>query len=99
MAELNALLPEFKALNIDVFTASVDPEAKAKIQLDEVQPGFDVGVALSLVQMQMRGLYISHPRSPEEHDRPFAEPGLFVINAESAIQIIDISNAPFTRPD
>lgn len=99
LAELNELLPEFKALNIEVVAASVDPEERAKIQLDEINPNFDVGVELSLEQMKALGLYISHPRSPEEHDRPFAEPGLFVINAEGMIQIIDISNAPFTRPE
>ena len=32
-------------------------------------------------QMQQLGVYISHPRSPQETDHPFAEPGLFVINA------------------
>ncbi len=50
-------------------------------------------------QMRALGLYISEPRSPQETDRPFAEPGLFVINPEGKLQIIDISNAPFARPD
>ncbi len=44
-------------------------------------------------------LYTSEPRSPQETDRPFAEPGLFAINPEGKVQIIDISNAPFSRPD
>jgi hypothetical protein len=44
-------------------------------------------------------LYVSEPRSPQETDRPFAEPGLFVINPEGRVQILDISNAPFARPD
>ncbi len=39
------------------------------------------------------------PATRTETDRPFAEPGLFVINADERIQIIDISNAPFARPD
>ena len=49
--------------------------------------------------MKELGLYISHPRSAEEHDRPFAEPGLFVVNSEGLIQVVNISNAPFARPD
>ena len=49
--------------------------------------------------MQRLGLYISDPRSPEETDQPFAEPGLFVINPAGNLQIVDISNAPFSRPD
>ena len=33
-------------------------------------------------QMLALGLYVSEPRSEEETDRPFAEPGVFVINAD-----------------
>jgi hypothetical protein len=49
--------------------------------------------------MRKLGLYISSPRTPPETDRPFAEPGLFLLNPEGKAQIIDISNAPFARPD
>ena len=49
--------------------------------------------------MKTLGLYISHPRSARETDRPFAEPGLFVINGDGKVQVTDISNAPFARPD
>lgn len=31
--------------------------------------------------------------------RRFAEPGLFAITPDGDAQIIDISNAPFARPD
>ena len=50
-------------------------------------------------QMRALGLYISEPRSAQETDRPFAEPGLFVVNPEGNVQIVEISNAPFARPD
>ena len=49
--------------------------------------------------MKSLGLYISNPRSEAETDRPFSEPGLFVINASNQVQLIDISNAPFVRPE
>ena len=49
--------------------------------------------------MNTLGLYISDPRSEKETDHPFAEPGVFVTNAKGEIQIIDISNAPFARPE
>jgi hypothetical protein len=45
------------------------------------------------------GLYISEPRSEKETDHPFAEPAIFVINEHDQIQILDKSNAPFSRPD
>jgi hypothetical protein len=49
--------------------------------------------------MKVLGLYVSEPRSEKETDRPFAEPGVFVINADGLLQVLDISNAPFSRPD
>ena len=54
---------------------------------------------MSIDDMRQLGLYISEPRSPEETDRPFAEPAVFVVNAAAETQIIDISNSPFARPD
>ena len=41
----------------------------------------------------------SNPRNPPETDSQFSEPGLFVINPEGKAHVIDISNAPFARPD
>ena len=41
----------------------------------------------------------SEERSPQETNRPFAEAGLFVINPAGVVQAVDISNAPFARPD
>ena len=29
----------------------------------------------------------------------FAEPGLFIINEKGQLQVIDISNGPFVRPE
>lgn len=49
--------------------------------------------------MQQLGLYISHPRSAQETDHPFAEPGLFVVNEKGQVQVLDISNGPFVRPE
>ena len=60
---------------------------------------FPLGYGLTVAQMQALGLYISNPRSAQETDRPFAEPGLFLINQAGEVQLIDISNAPFARPD
>ena len=41
----------------------------------------------------------SAPRSEQETDHNFAEPGLFVINADGQVQVVDQSNNPFARPD
>lgn len=98
LGELNGVLDQLGELGVDVVAVSGDPEEKAKAQMEQVEPRFTVAYDLSIEQMETLGLYISNPRSPKETDRPFAEPGLFVVNAEGRIQIVDISNAPFVRP-
>ena len=96
---LNDLLPKFNELGVDVVAVSGDSEERAAIQLTDMNLDFQVGYNMTVSQMQALGLYVSDPRSEQESDRPFAEPGLFVVNAEGNIQILDISNAPFARPD
>lgn len=98
LGELNEALPKFNELGVDVVAVSADSEERATAQIAEVTPDFPVGYDLSLEQMDQLGLYVSDPRSEKESDRPFAEPGLFVVNGEGKAQIIDISNAPFARP-
>ncbi|WP_299557842.1 redoxin domain-containing protein [uncultured Sulfitobacter sp.] len=99
---LKALKPleeKFNEIGVDVVTVSADPQEKAQAFADETELSLAVGYDLSLAQMDTLGVYVSDPRSPKETDRPFAEPAVFVINGEGNVQILDISNAPFARPD
>jgi peroxiredoxin len=96
---LDGLLDEFKKIDTDVVAISGDPRDKAESEVQEENWRFATGYDLSPDQMRALGLYISQPRSPQETDRPFPEPGLFVVNPEGKVQIVDISNAPFARPD
>lgn len=99
LKELNALLAEFNALGIEVVAVSADTAEKAADHMASVRPDFRLGYDMTIEQMHQLGLYVSHPRSDQETDRPFAEPGIFVINASGKLQVTDISNAPFARPD
>jgi len=54
---------------------------------------------MSRKQMRELGFCIFDPRSPQKTDRPFAQPATFAINPDGNVQAIDISNAPFARPD
>jgi len=96
---LDGLLEDFRALGVAVNAVSADPKEKAEADVAEFGWRFPVGYDLSIPQMAALGLYVSAPRSPQETDRPFAEPGLFLINPAGQAQLIDISNAPFSRPD
>jgi len=99
LARLQELEADFNAAGVDVVAVSGDPVDKAQAFADEKDLEIAMGYGLSVAQMHALGLYVSDPRSPQETDQPFPEPGLFVINETGAIQIIDVSNAPFARPD
>lgn len=96
---LDGMLDDYRAAGVEVIAASADPKPKAETEVAEEGWHFPVGYDLSQDQMRQLGLYISNPRSAEETDRPFAEPGLFLLNPAGQAQIIDISNAPWSRPD
>lgn len=96
---LEELAGDFSDLNVDVMALSGDGLEKAQFVADENELTFPIGYDLSISQMQQLGLYISDPRSPKETDQPFPEPALFVITPAGELQIVDVSNAPFSRPD
>ena len=96
---LDGLMDQFRAAGTEVVVVSGDPKEKAEAEVVEEGWRFPVGYGLTPEQMRALGLYISQPRSPQETDRPFPEPGLFLVNPAGKAQIIDISNAPFSRPD
>jgi len=99
LTKLQSLQPAFSEIGTAIVAVSADPIEKAEAQVLELGLSFPVGYGLSMDQMRSLGVYISNPRSPEETDRPFSEPGLFIVNPDCMLQITDISNAPFARPD
>jgi peroxiredoxin len=99
LSGLKELVGGFQAASAEVVAVSGDPKEKADAFIAEIQPNYSVGYGLAIADMRRLGLYVSNPRSPQETDRPFAEPGLFLINPKGEAQVVDISNAPFARPD
>lgn len=98
LTELNGMLDDFAAIDVDVIAVSADPEDKATASASDIGYKGVIGYDLSLAQMAQLGVYVSDPRSPEETDRPFAEPATFVVRDDRKVQIVDVSNAPFSRP-
>lgn len=96
---LESLQGQYKSAGVNVAAVSADPEEKAKASVAENGWKFPVAYGMTLDQMRTLGLYISEPRSPQETDRPFSEPGLFVINADNNVQIVECSNSASARPD
>jgi peroxiredoxin len=99
LGKIKQRLEKFAELGIEVAAVSADSEAQARQTAETTAPTFPLLYGLDLPTMRTLGLYISEPRSPEETDHRFPEPGLFVINPDGVLQIVDVSNAPFVRPD
>lgn len=99
LSVLDGMQTEFAEAGVTVWALSSDPLDRARSEAEE--EGWTIPVLAELSEHQMRelGLYISSPRTPDETDRNFAEPGAFVLNDKSQVQIVDVSNAPFARPD
>ncbi|WP_394143527.1 peroxiredoxin-like family protein [Vibrio atypicus] len=97
--ELEAMKARFLQQGVDIVAVSADSEAQVAQHMEQLLVSFPVAYGLTIEQMQTLGVYISHPRSEQETDHPFSEPGLFVVNDQGQVQIIDISNGPFVRPD
>ncbi len=86
-------------IGIDIAAVSGDSKEQLEDHRTRLDVNFPLYHGLTLDQMQDLGLYISVPRSEQETDHNFAEPGLFVINADGQLQVVDLSNNPFARPD
>ena len=96
---LETVLPAFYDNGVDVIAVSGDSKEQLEGHLADLDISFPIAYGLTIEQMNTLGLYISDPRSEKETDHPFAEPAVFVVNGDGNIQIVDISNAPFARPD
>jgi peroxiredoxin len=99
LTALEGLKDEFAKLNTEVVALSADPKEKAEPHVAELGLSVPVGYGLTPEQMRVLGLYISNPRDANETDRPFAEPGVFVVNPDGLLQAVDRSNAPWLRPE
>ena len=97
--EIEGYLDAFAEANVDVMAVSGDSKAQLETHLEKVDVSFPIAYGLTEEQMKELGLYISLPRSEQETDHNFAEPGLFVVNGEGNLHVVDISNNPFVRPE
>ena len=84
---------------VDLIAISADTKSQLAGFMEKLEVSFPICHGLTIGQMQERGLYRSIPRSEKETDHPFPEPGVFVINEKGQVQIADISNNPFVRPE
>lgn len=86
-------------IGVDLVAVSADSRDQLAAHRENLTVSFPLAYGLTMDRMQALGLYISHPRSAQETDHDFPEPALFVINEVGDIQVADISNNPFVRPE
>ena len=96
---LDAMRDDWAAAGIDIAVVSADPAEKAQADLEEFGWHFPLGYGMTEEQMTTLGLYNSDPLSPDETDRRFAEPGVFVLWPDGTQFLVAISNGPSARPD
>lgn len=99
LGTLDALRQDFAADGITTVAVSADTEAEAQTFLTQAGCTGTAGYGLTEPQMQALGLYISAPRTPPEADHIFPEPGLFLVEEDGTLGLVDVSNAPFLRAD
>jgi len=97
--QLETFKEKLLATGVDLVAVSGDSKSQLESHIEQLDVSFPLAYGLTVEQMHTLGLYISDPRSPQETDHAFAEPALFVVNSEGKIQIVDISNNPFVRPE
>ena len=96
---LTGFRERLQTIGVDIAAVSADSLDQLNEHRERLDVAFPIYHGLTLQQMLELGLYISVPRSPKETDHNFAEPGLFVVNGDGALQVVDLSNNPFVRPD
>jgi len=97
--ELESYQQAFADAGVGIIAVSGDSKAQLMEHLEKLDISFPIAFGLTQSQMQLLGLYISEPRSEQETDHNFAEPGLFIVNEQGDLHVVDISNNPFVRPE
>ncbi|WP_119394628.1 peroxiredoxin-like family protein [Salinibius halmophilus] len=92
-------LEGFSQAGVDIVAVSADSAEQRAHHETQLRVSFPLYHGLTEAQMKTLGLYISDPRSEQETDHRFAEPGLFVVNEQGLLHVVDLSNNPFVRPE
>ena len=98
LGELEAKLPAFEKLGVEVIAVSVDSaERAARAKAEWGLARMRVGYGLSIDTARQWGLFISGAQKESETDE-FSEPGLFLVKADGTLYTASIANTPWARP-
>ena len=98
LQKLQELVPEFESRGVQVVSASMDTEKRARLsrqkwELSELQLGYGLTEATA----RAWGLYLSKGVKDGEPEL-FSEPGLFLIDGNNDVYYAAINSNPWGRP-
>jgi peroxiredoxin len=103
LTELEKRVPEFAERGVGTIAISSDDAERARAMADKIEAkALRFGYGLPLAKAREWGLYISTGRGKTsigiEEPELFAEPGLFMINADQTLYYGSVQTMPFVRP-
>jgi peroxiredoxin len=103
LRELDRLTPEFAKRGVGTLALSTDTEERTQAMAEKIDAKtLRFAHGLSLAQARDWGLYISTSRGKTsigiEEPALFAEPGLFLVNADQTLYYMSVQTMPFVRP-
>ncbi|RUS60396.1 AhpC/TSA family protein [Pseudorhodobacter sp. E13] len=103
LKELERLTPEFAKRGVGTLALSTDTEERTQAMADKIEAkSLRLAHGLSLEKAREWGLYISTSRGKTsigiEEPALFAEPGLFLVNADQTLYYMSVQTMPFVRP-
>ncbi|WP_179378190.1 redoxin domain-containing protein [Jannaschia marina] len=99
LGELRALYDDFLSKGVEVINVSMDPKDKAtQAHEDWGLDPIPMGYGMTEAQAREWGLYLSKARSETDPDL-FSEPGLAMVKPDGTVNMVEMSTAPYLRPD
>lgn len=103
LLELGRLRGDFETRGVEVIAISSDSEERARAMADKLgSPELRVGYDLPLDLARAWGLYVSTSRGMTslniEEPALFAEPGVFIVQADGSLYYGAVQTMPFARP-
>lgn len=96
---LHKLEQGYAERGVELLLASTDPLALAERTIAENNWTLPVAHSMTEAQCRQLALYMTPYEDGYELTGIYAEPGLFLINPEGKLQVLERSNSPSVRPD
>ena len=99
LSKIETRRESLEKLGVEIAAVSADDEGQTRATADATKARFPLLYGMDVATMQRLGFYISEPRSSAEPNHQSPDPALLVCNPEGVLQIVDVANAPFVRPE